>query len=218
MLASRSCCLVGKLSLFLIVTLLCGAFELARSQSSDAQHAAASPPGSAELKSAVAFEGRTVSRIEIATRPDQDPDQFRPLIVQREGQPFSVEAVRNSASALQRAGSFHVTVNVELETEGLRVLFLVQPVYNVGLITFPHAAASLSYTQMLQAVNIPLDAPFVRDELALKEKVLRDFFATQGYFAAAVSATFQADDAHKIVNVAFDCNMNKRAKVGEIDI
>src|SRR5262249_18393009 len=150
---------------------------------------------------------------------DQNADQLRSLIVQRAGQPFSAEAARKSAELLQQAaGAEQVRVSVELETDGLRVLFLLQPVYNVGLITFAHSARSMSYTQMLQAVNIPLDAPFVRDELPRKEKALKDFFATQGYFAAAVSATFQADDAHKIVNIEFDCNMNKRAKVGEIDI
>ena len=73
-------------------------------------------------------------------------------------------------------------------------------------------SSRLAYTQMLQAVNIPLDAPFIQDELPLKEKALRDFFATQGYFAAAIATTFQVDDAHKIVNIAFDCNMNKRAR------
>jgi len=202
----------------LLLAVLTGPLERVKAQSQDGRNAAPTQQVKDEMTSA-AFEGRTVWRVEIATRPDQNPDQFRALIRQQVGQPFSVEAVRSSAAALQQAaGVKKVQVSVELETGGLRVLFLLQPVYNVGLVTFPHATASVSYMQMLQAVNIPLDAPFVQDELPLKERALKDLFAAQGYFAAAVSATFQADDAHKIANIAFDCNMNKRAKVGEIDI
>jgi outer membrane protein insertion porin family len=208
-----------KIAVFLLITALGGAFYRVWAQSPDGRSTGATQPGSEELNSAAAFEGRPVTRIEIAARPDQNVAELRALIRQQPGRPFSVNDVQSSAAALQQAGGFkQVQVSVELETEGVRVLFLLQPVYHVGLVTFPHATGSMSYTQMLQAVNISLDAPFIRDELPLKEKALKDFFATQGYFAAAASATFQADDAHKIVNIAFDCNMNKRAKIGEIDI
>jgi outer membrane protein insertion porin family len=211
-------CPAFRMAIFLLIATLGGASYRAQAQSPLGQ-SSATQPGSDELNSAATFEGRVVTRVEIAARPDQDLAELRALIRQQAGQPFSIEAVRRSAAALQQAGSFkQVQVSVELETEGLRVLFLVQPVYRVGLVTFPHASGSVPYTQMLQAVNIPLDAPFVQDELPLKEKVLKDLFATPGYFAAAVSTTFQPDDAHKIVNIAFDCNMNKRAKIGEIDI
>jgi outer membrane protein insertion porin family len=165
------------------------------------------------------FEGRTVSKVEIAVQPGSDIDRLHALIRQEQGKPFSIEAVRASVAALQQTGKFgQVQVSVEFEPEGLRVLFLLPPVYNIGLVSFPGASKALSYTQLLQAVNLPLNASFVQDQLPDKEKALHEFFASQGYFATSISATFQADDAHRIVNVAFTCQMHARAKIGDVTV
>ncbi|HEY2821130.1 MAG TPA: POTRA domain-containing protein [Candidatus Acidoferrum sp.] len=173
----------------------------------------------AEADPNAAFEGRTANKVEIAVQPSEDVEKLRGLIQQEQGKPFSIEAVRASVNALRETGKFKtVQVNIQFTPDGLRVLFLLPPVYKVGLITFPGAKKSASYTQMLQAVNIPLDAPFVQDELSDKEDALRKYFANQGYFAASVSASTNVDDAHRIVNVAFECDMQKRAKVGGVNI
>jgi outer membrane protein insertion porin family len=166
-----------------------------------------------------AFEGRTVNKVEIAARPSEDLEKLRGLIQQEQGKPFSIDAIKASAAALRETGKFKkVQVSIQFTPDGLQVLFLLPPIYKVGLITFPDAAKALSYTQMLQAVNIPLDAPFVKDQLADKADALQKYFATQGYFAAAVSTSIKVDDAHHLVNIAFECDMHSRAKVGEVNI
>jgi outer membrane protein assembly factor BamA len=174
---------------------------------------------STEVDPNVAFEGRTVNKVEIAAQPSEDLDQLRALIRQEQGKPFSIDAIRSSVTALRETGKFKtVQVSINFTPDGLRVLFLLPPIYKVGLITFPGAKGSASYTQMLQAVNIPLDAPFVKDDLADKEDALQKYFATQGYFASTVAASTKIDNAHHIVNVAFECDMHTRAKVGEVNI
>ena len=166
-----------------------------------------------------AFEGRTVDKVEIAAQPSEDLDKLRGLIRQEQGKPFSIDAIKASVAALRETGRFKkVQVSIQFTPDGLQVLFLLPPIYKVGLITFPGAAKALSYTQMLQAVNIPLDAPFVKDQLADKEGALQKYFETQGYFAAAVSNSVKVDDAHHLVNIAFECDMHTRAKVGEVNI
>ena len=166
-----------------------------------------------------AFEGRTVDKVEIAAQPSEDLDKLRGLIRQEQGKPFSIDAIKASVAALRETGRFKkVQVSIQFTPDGLQVLFLLPPIYKVGLITFPGAAKALSYTQMLQAVNIPLDAPFVKDQLADKEDALQKYFETQGYFAAAVSNSVKVDDAHHLVNIAFECDMHTRAKVGEVNI
>ena len=166
-----------------------------------------------------AFEGRTVDKVEIAAQPSEDLDKLRGLIRQEQGKPFSIDAIKASVAALRETGRFKkVQVSIQFTPDGLQVLFLLPPIYKVGLITFPGAAKALSYTQMLQAVNIPLDAPFVKDQLADKEDALQKYFETQGYFAAAVSNSIKVDDAHHLVNIAFECDMHTRAKVGEVNI
>ena len=173
----------------------------------------------AEVDPNAAFQGRTVNKVEIAVQPSFDVDQLRGLIQQEQGKPFSMDAIKASVAALRATRKFKtVQVSIQFTPDGLRVLFLLPPVYKVGLITFPGARKAASYTQMLQAVNIPLDAPFVKDELADKQDALQKYFATQGYFAAAVSSSIKVDDARRLVNIAFDCDIYPRAKVGEVNI
>ncbi|MBV9888489.1 MAG: BamA/TamA family outer membrane protein [Acidobacteria bacterium] len=173
----------------------------------------------AEVDPNAAFEGRSVNKVEIAVQPSEDTDKLRGLIRQEQGKPFSMDAIKASVAALRETGKFKtVQVSIQFTPDGLRVLFLLPPVYKTGLITFPGAWKSAPYTQMLQAVNIPLDAPFVKDELSDKEDALRKYFATQGFFAASVSASTTVDDSHHLVNIAFDCDMGLRAKVGEVNI
>jgi outer membrane protein insertion porin family len=172
-----------------------------------------------EVDPNAAFQGRTVNTVEIAVQPSENVEQLRALIRQEQGKPFSIDAIKASVAALRETGKFKtVQVSIQFTPEGLRVLFLLPPVYKVGLITFPGAGKAALYTQMLQAVNISLDAPFVKDELSDKEDALQKYFATQGYFAASVSSSTKVDDAHRLVNIAFDCDMHSRAKVGEVNI
>ncbi len=160
-----------------------------------------------------------MSRVDIAVRPGQETAQIRALIKQEAGKPFSMEAIRQSVSALQQSHQFtQIQVSIEPEAAGLRVLFLLQPVYYVGLVTFPGASSSIAYTQLLQAVNIPSNSPFVKEETQGQEQALRKFLAAEGFFAANVAANIQVDDAHKLVNISFACHLHQRAEISEIKI
>jgi len=165
------------------------------------------------------FEGSRVSRIDFALKPGEDEAQVRALVLLQAGKPFSVDALRQSVAALQQTHKFtQIQVSLEPQASGLRVLFLLQPVYYVGLITFPGAPGSIAYTRLLQAVNVPGSSPFVKDQLLAQQEALQKLFATEGYFGARVAAGTQADDAHKLVNISFDCQVGKRAKISAVNI
>ena len=170
-------------------------------------------------QSLAGFQGQMVWKVDVAIQPEKDSGQVRALIKQQSGQPFSVEEINESVSALQRTKEFdQVQLSIEPEASGLRVIFILQPVYRIGLISFPGADRQLSYPLLLQAVNIPLDAPFVRDSLPEREQALQRFFVKEGYFAAAVVSKPQVDDAHRLVNVVFQCELGQRAKIGNITV
>ena len=123
-----------------------------------------------QSSSNVGFEGSPVSRIDIAVRPSEDLAQIRALIRQEPGKPFSMEAIRSSVAALQQTGKFtQVQVSLEPQATGLRVLFILQPVYNVGLISFPGATKTFPYTRLLQAANVPSISSFVPDYVSDEE-------------------------------------------------
>jgi outer membrane protein insertion porin family len=169
--------------------------------------------------STAGFEGRPVTRIDLAVRPSEDLAQIRALIHQEPGKPFSLEAIRSSVADLQHTGKFtQVQVSLEPQATGVAVLFILQPVYNLGLVSFPGATKFFSYTRLLQAANVPTRSPFVPDYVSDEEQRLLRFFASEGFFAASVSAHTQNDEAHRLVNVIFDCGLFSRAKIGDVTV
>ena len=191
-------------------------FQASLMSSSFAQEAAA-PSAESQPESYAGFEGRNVSRIDIAVRPSEDATAIRALIRQDAGAPFSMEAIKSSVAALQQTGKFtQVQVSLEPQAAGLRVLFILQPVYDIGLVSFPGATKTFSYSRLLQAANIPATSPFVPDYVADEEHSLLRFFASEGFFAATAKARTQVDDAHRIVNITFECDLHSRARVSDV--
>jgi outer membrane protein assembly factor BamA len=162
------------------------------------------------------FEGRMVSKVDIAASPVMNVEAFRPLIKEKTGEPFSMAAIRESVSALQKTALFsQVQVKVEPEQSGVHVTFLLQPSFYVGMVYFPGAKA-FSYTRLLQAVNIPEQTPFVEDLVAKGKDALLEVFRKDGYFEARVDPETERDQKHLIVNVIYHCMLGKRAKIGEL--
>jgi outer membrane protein assembly factor BamA len=162
------------------------------------------------------FEGRLVSKVDIAKSPVMNVDDFRPLIKQKSGEPFSMKAIRETVAALQKTSLLsQVQVKVEPEQSGVHVTFLLQPAFYVGMIYFPGAKA-FSYTRMLQAVNIPEQTPFVDDLVTKGRDALLQLFRNDGFFEAKVDPETQRDEKHLVVNLIYHCTLGKRAKIGEL--
>jgi len=162
------------------------------------------------------FEGRNVAKVDIAASQVMNVEAFRPQIKQKAGEPFSIAAIRDSVAALQKTALFsQVQVKVEPEQSGVHVTFLLQPSFYVGMVYFPGAKA-LSYTRMLQAVNIPDQTPFVQDLVTKGSEALLHLFRDDGYFEAKVDPETQRDEKHLIVNLIFHCTLGRRAKIGEL--
>jgi len=162
------------------------------------------------------FEGRRVFKVDIAASPVMNVNSFHPLIKQKEGDSFSMAAIRDSVAALQKTALFsQVQVKVEPEQSGLHVTFLLQPAFYVGMVSFPGANA-LSYTRMLQAVNIPDQTPFVEDLVTNGKGALLELFKNDGFFQAKIDAETQRDEKHLIVNLIYHCTLGPRAKIGEV--
>src|SRR5438552_17846493 len=80
------------------------------------------------------FEGNLVGRVDIAVRPSEDAEKLRELIRQQPGKPFSIAAIKESVTDLERTGKFApVQVSLEPQVSGLHVTFILQPVYNIEI-------------------------------------------------------------------------------------
>ena len=163
------------------------------------------------------YDGQTVGAIDLIGNPHRDVESFRHLVEQKAGEPYSESKVEASIAALQRTGQFHkVEVNVVPDPAGLRLNFLLEPAYYLGMINFPEATKLFSYTRLLQVADLPEEDPYDPSRVAVAEKALQDFFRHNGYFQAAIRSDSQIDDAHQLVNLAFYVNLGKQAKISDV--
>ena len=176
-------------------------------------------PQEASAMSLEGFAGRTVSKVEIGLAPNKNAALARSLIQQEAGKPLSLDAIAQSVAALQKHEEYRrVQLSISPDAKGVRLVFLIQPVYRIGLISFPGAAEKLAYPQLLQAVDFPSDALFIADEIPEREQALAKFLGQHGYFSSSVHTKTEMDNAHQLVNVSFQCALGPRAKVGEIRV
>ena len=165
------------------------------------------------------YQGQLVSAVGIIANPRLDVEQFRPLISQKAGQPYSPTDVETSSLALIKAGNFtKISIDVEPETAGLRVNFILQPAYYIGVVQFPGATELFSYTRLLQVINFQDEEAYDKSQVPNQEKLLLDSFKSAGFFAAHIHSGVELDDAHQIANPIFYVELGKRARIGSINI
>jgi outer membrane protein assembly factor BamA len=165
------------------------------------------------------YEGQTVSAIDLIGNPHRDVDAFRPLVEQKAGEPYSQSKVEASIAALERTGQFpSVQVNVVPDPAGLRLNFLLEPAYYLGMVNFPGAMKVFSYTRLLQVADLHEEDPYDKSQVTISEKNLADFLRRNGYFQAAVHSSSEIDDAHQLVNLSFSVNLGKQAKIASITL
>jgi outer membrane protein insertion porin family len=167
----------------------------------------------------VSYDGQVVSSIRLIGDPHLDVEKLRPLISQKAGQPYSQSDVQGSVEALQRAGKFtKVIIDADPEPAGLRLNFILEPAYYVGVVNFPGATKVFSYTRLLQVINFEDQQPYDKSRMPEQESLLLTFFRSNGFFMAKIHSDTRLDDNHQIANPVFYVDLGKRARIGKIDI
>lgn len=165
----------------------------------------------------ISYGGQPVSSVELAGRPGLNLRTLQPLIAQKEGAPYSQQAIDETVAALKKTGQFEdVKPEVMPEANGLRVLFVLQPAYYFGIFQFPGAVKRMSYSRLLQAANYPRQEPYTTGRVEEAQSNLLDFFHQNGYFRATVEPKLDTDETHKIVNVSFLVKLGRHARYGQV--
>lgn len=172
------------------------------------------PPGPQK-----SYEGQNVSFVSLVANPHRDLAPLFAVVTQKAGTPYVEKNVEESAAALKQTGSFpEVRVNVVPDITGLRVSFLLEPAYYLGVVEFPRAEKQFSYTRLMQVANLSDEDPYDPTRIPLAEDALRKFLQHNGFFQSKVHAEPHIDDAHQLVSVSFVVEMGKRAKISAVRI
>ena len=166
-----------------------------------------------------AYEGQNVSTVSLIANPHRDLAPLLPLVAQETGAPYDEAKIQATAEALKQAGGFpKVEINVEPEVSGLRINFLLEPAYYLGIVDFPGLGKYFSYTRLLQVVNLQDEDPYDPSRIPLAENALRDFLRKNGYFQAKVHAEPTIDDGHQLVSVKFTVETGKQARISSVKV
>lgn len=164
-----------------------------------------------------AYEGQNVSAISLIANPHRNLGPLFPVVTQKPDTPYSEQQIKQSAEALKKTGGFaEVRVQVDPDITGLRVSFLLEPAYYLGVVDFPGAAKYFSYTTLLQVVDLPDEDPYDPSRIPIAEKALSDFLRQHGYFQSKVHAEPRIDDDHQIVGVNFAVEIGKQARISSV--
>ena len=126
------------------------------------------------------YEGQKVGSIDLVANPRIDLEPYRALIVQKAGEPYSSEKVARSVKALEDTQAFSkVEPQVNPDPAGLKLTFVLGPVYYIGMVTFPGAIKRFTYTRLLQVVNLQDQSPYQSSQVQQSESALLKFFAEQ---------------------------------------
>ncbi len=184
--------------------------------------AAASGLGHAQLAAQTPqslYAGQNVSAVALIANPHRKLESLWAVVTQKAGEPYSQEKIEESAAALKSTGGFpKVQINVVPEINGLRINFLLEPAYYLGVVEFPGAGKFFSYTRLLQVVDLPDEDPYDPGRLPGSEKSLLNFLHRNGYFQAQVCTDTKIDDEHQLVSVTFSVEMGKQAKINAVTI
>jgi len=165
------------------------------------------------------YNGQNVSRVSLIANPHRDMQSLYPLVTQKTGEPYSQEKIEADTAALQKAGHFEqVKASVVPEVSGLRVQYLLEPAFYLGVVQFPGATKLFSYTRLLQVANLSDEDPYDPAQIPIAEQALRDFLHRNGYFQSDVHAEPAIDDRHQLVNVSFAIHIGKRARISSVSI
>jgi len=166
-----------------------------------------------------AYEGQNVSGVSLIANPHRDLGPLSKVVSQHANEPYSQKKIMESQEALQKAGQFpKVQVQVVPDISGLRVSFLLEPAFYLGVVQFQGGVGTFSYTRLLQLTNLSDEDPYDPTRLPLAETALVNFFHSYGYFQAAVKSETSIDDPHELVNVRFVVTLGKRARIESVQL
>jgi len=163
------------------------------------------------------YEGQRVLSLEVAGRPELDPQQVAPLLAQHEGEPFARAKIDQTISALKDSGQAkEVEVEIRPQANGIRVLLVLQPAIYFGIFEFPGTIGKFPYSRLLEVSDYPPRGAYTPVDVQNAQASLVKFFQQNGYFESQVRPEIQTDTAHTIANVIFHVKLNRHAKFGKV--
>jgi len=166
-----------------------------------------------------AYDGQNVSAVSLIANPHRDLEPYLSVVTQKAHTPYSTENIRASVEALKKAGGFaDIQVSVVPDITGLRLSFILEPPYYLGVVRFAGVGRRFTHTRLLLVSNLSDEDPYDASRIPVAEADLTDFLHKNGFFQSQVRAETQIDDPHQLVNVTFVVDMGEQARIASVQV
>ncbi|MGH9519919.1 MAG: POTRA domain-containing protein, partial [Terriglobales bacterium] len=174
-----------------------------------------------------AYEGQTVTSVELAGWPGLDPAPLVAQLPQQPRTPFSRAEVDQSIGQLKARlanvaapdGSHVTGIQLQIipEPGGIRILYVLEPAEYFGVFQFP-GALRYTYTRLLEASGYEPQQPYSARNVTEGMDRLQAFFQREGYFQARVTPALHPFPQRGLVDVVFEVHMGPRARFGTVTL
>ena len=166
------------------------------------------------------FDGQPISTVVISARPGLDIDAMRERIEVKAGKPFSAQELNRSVAALQQTRLFSggTSESGTRASGASSSIYLAAVTDYVGVVEFPGTGTKFPYTALLQAVDIPEQSPYFSG-LEVKSPAGLAGLSPQAWVLLRLTSEWKraAMKLHRVVNLIFDCDLKKQARVRKIE-
>jgi outer membrane protein insertion porin family len=181
----------------------------------------ASVPRPLELLAGVAgLEGQMVREVRFESASPLAPARLAELLVQKQGEPFAREKVRQSLHALYGTGRY-ADIRVEAEQRPqneITLIFIAEENFFVGAVTVEGVRRPPTEGQLLNASRLRLGELFTEDRLQQgverMQRVLRD----NGYYRAVIAEDRVYDREKQQVDVHFRITVRGTPGLSEYEV
>lgn len=179
----------------------------------------AAPPQGSQPNMLVAWSGL---RIEAVQFQGIEADRLSPLprqLALQPGQPLDPQKVRDSLRRLYETGLYKgITVEGQRHGDAVTIIFNGTANLFIGRITVSGVGSErlsgvLEHSTRMNAGTVFTDAKFLQ-----AQKLMQETLEENGYYQAKVFASTTIDEDNSQVNVAFQVELGKQARVGAVAV
>nr|HEV7952761.1 POTRA domain-containing protein [Candidatus Acidoferrales bacterium] len=165
------------------------------------------------------LEGQNVVEVRVVSESGEVLTKEIPELPLSSGHPYDSELVRTTLRKLYTTGDYSdlraVVTNV---TGGLRVDFVAQRNYFIGVVRIEGLTEPPSDSAAFSAIRLPVGTEFRESELNDAVARLTETLAQEGLYQAEVTAERSPDATTRRMNLVFHVTPGKRARIGTITL
>jgi outer membrane protein insertion porin family len=166
-----------------------------------------------------AYEGKTVTSVQLPEVPEGDREHLLGLLPLKAGQPLSRDQVRESIRILYTTGRFaDIQAEVSGADGGIVLTFVTAPNFFVGAVDVDGAPSRPNTNQINNASKFELGELYTIEKLDRALQNVRQLMQENGYFRAHVTAETTSNPATQQVRVLFHIIPGDPAHVGDVEV